>query len=52
MESERMVVDWFVWLVCVRDQELKLQKPTLSQSKILSFFSRLTINNKQKGKIN
>ena len=29
MESERMVVDWFVWLVCVRDQELKLQKPTL-----------------------
>ena len=29
MGSGRMVVDLFVWLVCVNDQELKAQKPTL-----------------------
>ena len=29
MESERMVVDLFVWLVLVNDHELKAQKPTL-----------------------
>jgi len=28
MESGRMVVDLFVWLVLVNDHELKAQKPT------------------------
>ena len=27
MESERMVVDLFVWLVCVNDQELIRRRP-------------------------
>jgi len=49
MESGRMVVDLFVWLVLVNDHELKAQKPTLYSPNIrekvlkrVSIFSKAT----------